>query len=280
MGDEAKGSGAPPSSPAHDLYAVAPPNFVEARDALARGLRAEGRKDEAAELKKRRRPSPVVWALNQLGARRPDELARLVDLTAQLGEAHASALDGDKATLRRVRDARHEALASVAKEATSWLATEVGGAAHEVSGVSAALDAALLDPAAAEQLQRGELDAVPSAGSAWDNLALLLGTFGPSPPAAGAHTRADTKDADANDDADADAEAAAAAAAAARVEQERRRAQRKEATNALAAAEKVRQDAARRMADLRAKLDEATEALAAADAAVRARAADLDRLDG
>ena len=53
------------------LYGLAPEEFVAARDALARRLRKEGRREEAAEVAARRRPSAAAWALNQVARQAP-----------------------------------------------------------------------------------------------------------------------------------------------------------------------------------------------------------------
>ena len=50
---------------ADDLYGLPLDAFVPERDALAKRLRAEGRRDEAAEVKALRKPSVAAWAVNQ-----------------------------------------------------------------------------------------------------------------------------------------------------------------------------------------------------------------------
>ena len=53
------------------LYAVRPEEFVAARAALVKELKADGQKAEAAQVAKRRRPSVVAWALNQVAREQP-----------------------------------------------------------------------------------------------------------------------------------------------------------------------------------------------------------------
>ena len=58
---------------ADELYALAPGDFTSERDALAKRLRGDGRRDEAMAVKALRKPTTPVWALNQVapeGSRR------------------------------------------------------------------------------------------------------------------------------------------------------------------------------------------------------------------
>jgi hypothetical protein len=55
---------------ADDLYALPPGEFTRARDERAKGLRKEGRRDEADEVKALRKPTVAAWALNQLARQR------------------------------------------------------------------------------------------------------------------------------------------------------------------------------------------------------------------
>ncbi|HXS45756.1 MAG TPA: hypothetical protein VN751_14105, partial [Solirubrobacteraceae bacterium] len=47
------------------LYGLAPGEFVPERDALAKALRADGRRDEAAAVKALAKPTVAAWAVNQ-----------------------------------------------------------------------------------------------------------------------------------------------------------------------------------------------------------------------
>jgi hypothetical protein len=72
------------ADPSEPLYAVAPADFVRERTALAKALKAAGKREEAARIEKLPRPAPSVWAVNQLARRQPALIARLVELTAKL----------------------------------------------------------------------------------------------------------------------------------------------------------------------------------------------------
>jgi hypothetical protein len=54
-----------PVDEADELYGLALDAFVPERDALAKRLRADGRRDEANEVKALRKPSVAAWAVNQ-----------------------------------------------------------------------------------------------------------------------------------------------------------------------------------------------------------------------
>ena len=75
---------------ADPLRAVSPKDFVQARSALAAKLEKQGKVAEARQVRRLRRPSPVVWALNNVGNARGavDELAEAVSQLrrAQLGQ--------------------------------------------------------------------------------------------------------------------------------------------------------------------------------------------------
>src|ERR671929_141560 len=49
-----------------DLYGLPLDRFIAERGALAKALRGEDRRDEAAEVAKLRKPSAAAWAVNQL----------------------------------------------------------------------------------------------------------------------------------------------------------------------------------------------------------------------
>lgn len=137
------------------LYRDEPEGFVAARDALARRLRQEGDREGAARVKALRRPTRVAWALNQLRDDRPDELAELLAVGAELRAAQEAAMRGDEAAgLREATTRRRTLVRSLAKAAGRRL----GGAQAGAGGIEATLDAAVLDPEVGELLAAGRLD--------------------------------------------------------------------------------------------------------------------------
>ena len=56
-----------------ELYGTPPEGFTAARNALAKALKAEKRRDDADEVTALRKPNRLVWALNQLGLGSDDD---------------------------------------------------------------------------------------------------------------------------------------------------------------------------------------------------------------
>src|SRR4051812_39551314 len=75
-----------------DLYGLPLEEFTPARDALAKELKAAGRKDEAAEVKSLRKPSLAAWALNRAAREHADAIERLRAAGADLRAAQDEAL--------------------------------------------------------------------------------------------------------------------------------------------------------------------------------------------
>ena len=80
---------------ADTLRTVPPRDFIQARTALVERLTKAGDTAEARRIGRLRRPSPVVWALNGVAARHPDDLRALAGAVdrlrrAQLGEGEVS----------------------------------------------------------------------------------------------------------------------------------------------------------------------------------------------
>ena len=63
-----------------ELLALPPGQFTEARNAAAKRLTANGRREEAAEIKGLPRPSVALWALNRLAREHFEIAARDVPL--------------------------------------------------------------------------------------------------------------------------------------------------------------------------------------------------------
>lgn len=111
-----------PVREADDLYALPLEEFTGARNELARSLKDDGRPDEAARVKKLKKPPVSAWAVNQLARDDPDGIARLLDLVDRLKEAR-SADD-----IQRLGAERRELVAKLARRA-GRLAEAAGHAA-------------------------------------------------------------------------------------------------------------------------------------------------------
>ncbi len=140
------------------LYAADPDGFVEARQALVKRLKADGEKEQAAQVAKLRRPTAAAWAVNQLARRHPDKLAHLVELGQELGRAHERLLAGgrDNATVTSGRR-RREAIADLVERAAGILAESGRAADAHRDAIASTLDAASLDPAVGAEVVAGRL---------------------------------------------------------------------------------------------------------------------------
>jgi hypothetical protein len=87
-------------SSADRLRDVSPREFVGARNALAAQLAKQGKADEAQQVRRLRRPSPVVWALNRTAAARSRELDALTEAVDRLRRAQLGQGDLRNATER------------------------------------------------------------------------------------------------------------------------------------------------------------------------------------
>jgi hypothetical protein len=150
----------PPGAPDLDaivdeLYALPPDAFVPARDDRVAAAREAGDRDLARAVARLRRPTRAAWLANLLARHRTEQLDGLVALARGLAQAQRE-LDGD--TLRALSGQRHRVVAAMARDA-GRLAARQGEAVtdallREVAGI---LDAALADPAVAEEVRAGRL---------------------------------------------------------------------------------------------------------------------------
>ena len=109
-----------------DLFEVDPNDFVKTRDAIARELKANGDAAAAAEVKKLRRPSVPVWALNQVARKHSDVVEQLLEAARIARDAQARAISGRGAdALRTAAVAQRDAIDAVAASAAA-LITESG----------------------------------------------------------------------------------------------------------------------------------------------------------
>jgi hypothetical protein len=143
-----------------DLYGAPLEQFIPERDALARLLRKEGKREDAAEVAGQRKPSVAAWAVNQLVRTQSRSIAELFAAGDALQEAHRTAASGrgDGATLRTASQ-RERAAVDALMEAARGLLTSDG---HELSAtimdrVADTLRAAALDGDARAKVKDGRL---------------------------------------------------------------------------------------------------------------------------
>lgn len=137
------------------LYALLPAEFVKARDARAKQLRADD-KDLAAQVKALRRPTVAAWLVNLL-AHEAGALDPLLELGAALREAQSRL---DTATMKQLSAQRPGIVGDLADRAARLAADRdpsFGDTATTREQVIATLTAALADPMAEQAVASGRL---------------------------------------------------------------------------------------------------------------------------
>jgi hypothetical protein len=138
---------------ADKLYGLPLEEFVAQRDELAKRLRADGRRDEADEVKALRKPPAVVWAVNQLMRTQRKAARALVDAADR-----AAKHPGDRDALR----AHHDALDQLATAGAGLLSAKGRGLSEDaLLRVRGALHAASLDRDKREEFIAGRLSEEP-----------------------------------------------------------------------------------------------------------------------
>jgi hypothetical protein len=143
-----------PPAEAAALYAVDPADFIAARSALAKELKAAGQKDVAAVVAKLRKPSPAAWALNQVARTQPELVTAALAATHALREASDAAVGGDASGFREAAAAERSATRALADEAADLLGPRGVDLRLQLEGT---VRAAALDEEVAEELGAGVL---------------------------------------------------------------------------------------------------------------------------
>jgi hypothetical protein len=143
---------------ANDLYGLPLDRFIPERGALAKELRADRQRDEAAEVAKLRKPSVAAWAVNQLVRTQSRQVKALFKAGDQLQRAQADLLagKGDAAKLRAATERERELVDELTAAARGLLSSE----GHELTPatlerVSDTLHAAALDDDARGEVKDG-----------------------------------------------------------------------------------------------------------------------------
>src|SRR6185369_10672495 len=76
------------------LHETPPAEFVAARNALVKEARAAHQEKLAAEIAALRKPSTIVWLVNQLARKHPQDVAALGEAGKGLRQAQGKALRG------------------------------------------------------------------------------------------------------------------------------------------------------------------------------------------
>jgi len=243
-----------------ELYGVPPKEFSSARNAKAAALKAAGHTADAQAVRRLAKPSPFLWATNQLARLDPERVAHFVDVVRRVRQSQLrdprTAAEGMQSIRAELQALTNRAAEVLTKAGYRVPATATARISNTVLG--AAVDAELVD-----DLRRGRLAAelaapgfeVLAGAEPGRKLQLVRGGKGSErQPERGETARAQ--------------EQAARARRAQETEARRRDAERR-AAEAARAADEVR-ELERQLADARRKLRNAQrEAAAAADRARR-----------
>jgi hypothetical protein len=136
-----------------ELYGLPPEEFIAARDLLAKEVRTcDDRAGRA--IKALRKPTIAAWLANQLVRTDPDGIHKLTKLGEQLRETYLST---DNARRRELTRQRHDLVVHLVQVARSRAAGGRNVTAQTAERLTETLDAALVDPAAAQLLRTGQL---------------------------------------------------------------------------------------------------------------------------
>ncbi len=146
------------------LYTTPPPEFVTARTALVKELRAAGERPSATAVAALRKPSTVDWALNVVASEHPDVVAAYLDAAAQVRDAQVAAAEGRAPSTdgRAALTALRAAVGKVVERAEEVASNHGGGRGALVAPATARLSALVADVDASEQLRHGHLGSSPA----------------------------------------------------------------------------------------------------------------------
>jgi hypothetical protein len=145
----------------NDLYGLPLERFTQERNELAKRLRKEGRRNEASEVSKLRKPSVAAWAVNQLVRTQKREVNALLKAGDRLVKVQTDLLAkrGRPGALRQAVEGEREAVAALVERARGLLST--GGvelSEQRLEQVSETLHAAALDADARAEVRAGCLE--------------------------------------------------------------------------------------------------------------------------
>jgi len=135
-----------------ELYSGDPDRFTATRNELAAGLKAEGRNQDASEVRALRKPTVAAWAVNRLVRDTPGDIDTLLAAGERLRTAQRGVMSGTSADAFREATARRRSLVNALVERGATILVAAGrssaGAIEDVrktlEACSASEDAAAL----------------------------------------------------------------------------------------------------------------------------------------
>jgi hypothetical protein len=126
--------------------------FVRRRDAMAKELEQEDKREEAARVRRLRKPSAAAWALNQVSRRHPKKVEWLLAAHQKLREAQTPP------SLREASASRQQMVADLVEDALSLLEEEGRSPSQTVrQRITRTLLSLATDEEAQEEFRRGRL---------------------------------------------------------------------------------------------------------------------------
>jgi hypothetical protein len=168
------------------LYGADLDEFGPERARLAKELRAEGSREEAAQVAKLRKPTMAAWILNQLVRRHHREVDLLLHAGHRLRQSQAGVVrGGERASFEQARQTEAEAVSALAGEAEAILRSARDSVSDAVlEQVVRGLRAAAVSDDGREHLARGDFVRPPEEESGFDLLSGLVGELPERPPPA------------------------------------------------------------------------------------------------
>jgi hypothetical protein len=138
-----------------ELYGLTPDEFTASRNQLAKSAKSSGATAASTAIMALRKPTLAAWLANLLVRTDPDGVNELTELGDELRAAHLSA---DGARLRELTPRRHDLVQALVRTARARANDRDRAISDSVADrLTETLDAALIDPGAAQLLRSGQL---------------------------------------------------------------------------------------------------------------------------
>src|SRR5262249_43196604 len=147
-----------PADRLNELFQAPESEFTSKRNDLAKSLREDGEGEAADWVKSLKKPSKAAWLVNQLAARKPKEVAELLEAGEELRHAQQELLAGapDRNKLRDAAASEQRVIDSLMRTAEA-IGREHKAGAQILTRVGETLQAASGDPDVAEAIENGHL---------------------------------------------------------------------------------------------------------------------------
>lgn len=107
------------------LYGLPLDEFTRERDALAKQLRADGKREEADRIAKAKKPVLSAWVVNRLARERRDDVRALVDAAVAIREGAPAADERFRATVEELVPRARDVLEAAGRRASDTILREV-----------------------------------------------------------------------------------------------------------------------------------------------------------